>query len=198
MRKINEQEPVGIPELNTNTVTSVQPTPAELQISALGSYIQETKRTYPILPFILALFLSKSHQRKAKATNTALGWHLWSNFYQSFIMDMFLRSRQPKAVRLTTLLLSIYLLLGNISDSCWRLLQRLKLVTSKEYVEEYIKSHKKTVQSENSFLMYVFDNCDWNQHVTNVRSEHRSKMMHIVSRYDAKCLYCIISLITGL
>ncbi len=183
MSRINKQEEIGIPKVNTHSIISVYPKPGEMRLNALGEYVQETKRTYPVLAVVLALFLSDSHQRKVKAHNTQSGWHLWSNLYQSFIIDVFMRSRQSKAVRPTTMLLSTYMLLGNIPDSCWRLLQRLKLVASKNVVEEYIKSNKKIVQSQDNLLMYVFDNCDWNKHVTNVRSEHRSKMMHIVSRY---------------
>ena len=98
-------------------------------------------------------------------------------------MDMFLRSRQPKAVLHTTVLLSVFLLLTGISESGWRLLQRLKLVATKETIAAYIRQYRKSLELNNSFLVFGFDNCDFKKHVTNVRSDHRTEMLHIVTRY---------------
>ena len=108
----------------------------------------------------MSLFLSASHKTKQNERNTNEKWKTWSLFYQSWIADTFLKSRAPKSIRRTTLLISAYLLLGNVSEPCWRLLQRLKIVVSKQVVEDWTKSNNKAIVSNDSMLIYVFDNCD--------------------------------------
>ena len=158
--------------------------PDTLSLKYFAHYLATTILKYPIVGIILNLFISNSHRRKEKAKDTNPKWHMWSDFYQSWIADMFLRSRAPKSIRRSTLLISTYLLLGNVSQPCWRLLQRLKIVVSKEVVEKWIKSIKKQLRSTHSFLFHVVDNCDMKLHVSRVRSTHRTEMKHLISRYN--------------
>ncbi len=71
----------------------------------------------------------------------------------------------------------------NISEPCWRLLQRLKIVVSKESVEKWMKMYKKQVENEDSVLFYVFDNCNFHLHVSKVRSDHRSSYLNIINHF---------------
>lgn len=110
---------------------------------------------FPILLMILNLFVSPTHQRKAKSKHKHWKWKAWSDLYQSWIIDVFLRGRAPKMVLKTTLLFSAYLLLGNINDTCWKFLQRFRLVCTKETVESWIGQFSKQLKSDNSVLFYV-------------------------------------------
>ena len=168
--------------------------PSSLRLSTFASYLAGVVTNFPIIGLILNLFISDSHIRKSKAAKTNKKWLMWSYFYQSWLADIFLRSRAPKSIRRTTLLVSAYLLLGNVSHSCWRLLQHLKVVASKEVVEKWIKSFKKNLHSNNSFLFHVVDNCDIKLHVTKVRTTHRTQMMHLVSRYDFMLTFFFLKL----
>lgn len=116
---------------------------------------------YTVIKTLLAGYTTQNSQRKYNAKNTNPKWRTWFNFYQCWIADSFLRAKSPKAIRQTTLLVSGYMLLGNVSEPCWRVLQRLKIVVSKEVVEKWIKQHPKDVSSTDSFLIYTFDNCDF-------------------------------------
>lgn len=153
-----------------------------LRMDSFKSYLSSWIIKIPLLGYILGLFLSTSHKRKLKATNSPPHWKKWSYFYQSFIVEVFLRAHSPKTVHRTTLLLSAYMLLGNMSNSCWNLLQKMKILVSKKYLEQWITSHVKKLKSRDSFLIYVFDNCDIKLHVTHVRREHRTKMLHLLTR----------------
>ena len=94
-----------------------------LSLYHFAQYLTDIILQFPIIGMIINLFISDSHKRKERAHDTNPKWLLWSSFYQSWIADVFLRSRSPKSVRRTTLLVSAFLLLGNVSQPCWRLLQ---------------------------------------------------------------------------
>ena len=157
--------------------------PTHIQLANQAQYLTELLSRFPIIRTILSLFLSKSHKRKARARSTHPKWRAWSNFYKSWLADVFLRSRSPKSVRRSTLLVSCYLLLGNVSQPSWRLLQRLKLVVSKEVVERWVKRCKKVLVSKRSLLMHVIDNCDVKNHKTFVRSDNRTEMINLLNRF---------------
>lgn len=157
--------------------------PDDLRVSNFKEYISGLLENIPILGYILHLFLSISHKKKARAKATPPHWKLWSYFFQAYILEVFLRARSPKTVHRTTLLLSAYMLLGNVSENCWKLLQRLKILVGKKYLEDWIIKQVKYLRSRCTMLVYVFDNCDILLHVTNVRREHRSKMLHLLTRY---------------
>ena len=133
---------------------------------------------------IINFLLSVSHKRKLRASATHQKWINWSYFYQSWLVDVFFRTRSPKSVHRTTLLLSAYLLLGTVPISCWKLLQRLKLITTKETIEHWVRSNKKELSpSKSSFLIHVFDNCEIWLYKRAIRSGNHTEIMHIISRY---------------
>lgn len=156
--------------------------PEQLRIAYMKEYLLRCIQQVPILAVLLAMFLSQAHQRKVKSGSTKPQWLTWASFYQSFLVDVFMRARQAKAVRLTTMLISVFLLMTGISESGWRLLQRLRIVAAKESVEAFVRGNSSNTINKDSFLMYVFDNCDFKRHVTNVRTSHRTEMMHVVTR----------------
>ena len=78
-------------------------------------------------------------------------------------------------------MISVYFLLTNMPKPIWRLLERLRIVVSKQVVESWVKSHVKKIKSDESFLIVSFDNCSWNLHVTHTRSDNRSMFMHIIT-----------------
>lgn len=156
--------------------------PAQLRVAYMKEYLLRCIQQVPILAVLLAIFLSQTHQRKVKSSSTKPQWLSWASFYQAFLVDVFMRARQAKAVRLTTMLISVFLLLTGISESGWRLLQRLRIVAAKESVEAFVRGSSTNTIENDTFLMYVFDNCDFKRHVTNVRTSHRTEMMHVVTR----------------
>jgi hypothetical protein len=157
--------------------------PSELRMNMFQTYVEKIKKLAPFLTVLINLFVSTSAKRKAQATDTNPKWKIWAFFFQAWLLDMFCRSRMPKQVRRTTLLVSAYMLLCNISDPAWRFLQRLRIVISKEAVEKWIQAHKKKVRSETSVLFYVFDNCNFWLNVTKVRSDHRTSYLNIINHF---------------
>ena len=143
--------------------------------------IQVTSK-FPVLAFLLALFLSSSHKQKERATSTSSQWKTCTVFYKCFLLDTFLRARQAKAIRPTTVIVTVLMLMFNINESCWRLLQRLRIVCSKKTIENYVRSSQKKITGADNLLIYTYDNCDFKKHVTNVWSTHRTSMIHVISR----------------
>lgn len=88
---------------------------------------------------------------------------------------MFMHAWDPKQIRRTTLFLSCYMTLCNISTPCWNLLQRLKILCSKEKVEEWINKQTKKVKSADLVLFFIMDNCNFYLHVTKRTSMHASR-----------------------
>jgi hypothetical protein len=170
-------------EFDWSNVESEYCAPEELEIPAFKKYLNILLHNFPILNIILFYFTSSSHKRKYNASNTALQWIQWSDWYRSFICDMFLRSRSPKSVRKSNLMLSIYFLLTNLSEPSWRLLERLRIIVAKKTVENWVRRQQKKIESDSSFLIFSFDNCDFKNHVTHTQSGHRSSMIHIISQY---------------
>jgi hypothetical protein len=164
-KKVGEMEN---PEFDFTTVHSDYCEAEELEIGAFPSYFNKLMETFPILSLIMHLATSLTHTRKLKASSTSFQWISWSFLYRSFLADMFIRARAPKTIRRTTLLLSIYFLLTNLSESSWRLLQRLRIVVSKAAVEKWVEMHSKFDISEELMLILSFDNCDFFKHVAHV------------------------------
>ena len=157
--------------------------PADLKITTFKDYVLDLLSDIPFLGWILDRFLSGKHKTKLKAKKTHTKWKNWSYFYQAWILDTFLRSRSPKIVRKTTLLLSSYMVLCNISEPCWRLLQRLKIVVSKDTVERWITKYNKELEHNDSLLFMVFDNCNFSLNVTKRRSDHKSEFLNIINQF---------------
>jgi hypothetical protein len=170
-------------EQGLHTLPSDNPAPEDIRIKSFPRYVSGLVQCFPVIAMILALFISKSHKRKEKAHNTKTKWLTWAGLYRAFIVDVFIRACAAKTVCRTNLLLGTYMLLGGVSEPCWRLFQRVRILPSKLFVENWIKSHTKTLLSHNSFLFYVLDNCDISQHVTHVRRGRRTTMLHLINRY---------------
>ena len=169
-------------EFDYNNAESEYTHPDQLKIAEFGKYVDDLTNTHPILTLVLNLFTSNSHKRKYNSNNVHPKWKLWSDFYRAFICDLFLKTRKPKIIRRTQLLLSVHFLLSNMPDSCWKLLQRLKVVVSKEVVEKWVGLYEKSIKFENSILVLVFDNCDFKKRVTHVRNDFRTTMLHIITQ----------------
>lgn len=157
--------------------------PKLLRMSSMNEYIQQMNEKFPLTNQVLELWTTPSHKRKYSSNNVTSNWKLWSDFYRSFICDSFLKSRNPKSVRRTQILIGIHLLLANVPESTWRLLERLRIVTSKEVIEKWVKLNSEITVSDSCALFFSFDNCDFKKHVTHVRKEHRTLMLHIITQY---------------
>jgi hypothetical protein len=129
--------------------------PELLEIPAYSTYFTLLLQKFPILQIILQFFTSKSHIRKLNASATHFSWIHWSNFYRSFIADTFLRAKAPKTIQKSNWTLSAYFLLANMSGPCWKVLQRLKIVVSKEKFKQWVLQHEKKIEFENSVLIYI-------------------------------------------
>lgn len=157
--------------------------PSALQISNLPSYLTQLMRHHKYLNTLLSTFLSKSHTKKFSASKTNSKWIQWSYLYKSFIIDTFLRSKNPKSIRRTNLILGSYFLLTNIGNPSWKLLQRLRIIPTIESVKNWLSLQPKEVPPSSSTLLYCIDNCEYFTHVTHRRSEHESQMKHIINNY---------------
>ena len=140
-------------------------------------------RSNPFVGHHTWLVYYPTHERNEKAAKKHIKWKLWSSLYKSFIIDMFLRAQAPKTIRRSNLLISAYLLLGNINKSCWKLLQRLRIVVSKDTVKKWIAMHTKELKSPASILFYVFDNCNFHLHVTRVYTTHGSSFLNLITHF---------------
>ena len=180
--------------LNAETVAVIvnDPSPDELIVSNLDKYTKSLLEHLLLLVSAFSLMLSASFRRKERASATHSKWISWAFLYKAFLADVVLRARLPKTVGRTNLLLGAFMILGSLSEPCWRLLQRLRILPSKQYVETWLKSYSKNLRSETSFLIYVFDNCDLKKHVTHVRTEHRTEMIHLINRYIYINSYTVI------
>jgi hypothetical protein len=176
-------ENLGTDEINFADVDSDYCHPSELQIPAFENYLLTLTANFPFLSILLALYLSSSHKRKLNSSSTKQQWIHWSFFYRSFICDMLLKSRAPKAVRRTHLLLSTYFLLTNLSESSWRLLQRLKIIVSKAVVEKWVMKFGDVKISEKFVLILSLDNCDFFKHKSHITSLNRSNYIHIITSF---------------
>lgn len=148
-----------------------------------AGYLKKIITLVPFYGLLLDLFTSTSHQRNDADKRKHEKWKTWSAFYKCWIIDVFARARAPKSVRRTILFISIYLLLGNISQPCWNLLKRLRLVMSKEVLERWVLRWDKSVQSSTSVLFFVFDNCNFHLHATRVRTDNRSRYLNIIVQF---------------
>ena len=157
--------------------------PEELKLSGFKSYLLAVFIAILLLQTILQWILPASHHRKYKAAATNSNWRLWADFYHSWLVDTFMRARAPKSIKRTTLLLSAYFLLTNLSEPCWRLLMRLRILVSKEVVENWVRSFKKIISASDTMLVLVFDNCDFHLHVTHTCSNHRSSYIHLINSF---------------
>ena len=153
----------------------------DLHLPKFADYLEDLRAKYPILVPVLELFTSQSHNRKLKAHNTLTEWKIWSGFYRSYLADTFFRSRYPKSVMRTNLALGLYFTLVKIPDPAWRILERLRIVTSRETIENYVNSHPHIDISQLMCLIVSFNNCDFWKKVTHMRTCNQSEMVHVIN-----------------
>jgi hypothetical protein len=163
-------------------VESDSPEPADLQVDSYDKYLVALTTKYPILSKISKLFLSNYHLKKLSSYSTPQEWVHVSSFYQSFLLDVFLRSRNSKAVMRTNLSIGLYLEQNGISEGGWRLLERLRVLPSRKYVLDYIDRQPPKPVPEHNVVLCSIDNCDIFQHMTQLQSEHRSTYLHFVNK----------------
>lgn len=177
--------------LDVTQVVIKDPNPQELCTANFEKYVEEITVEHKLLQVVLDLFTSGSHARKEHAHDTNPKWMRCSNMYKAYIMDAFIRARSAKTVGWTNLFLGVYMAFGNLSASCWQLLQRFCILPSREYVESWINSYQKNIQSHQSFLCYVFDNLSFKLHVTHVHTGNTTKMKHLLNRYVKQHNYAL-------
>ena len=149
----------------------------------MPEYLVSICKKWGFLRFILNFFLSVSLKHKTNAYETSSDWNLWSFFYCSFICDMFLKSKSPKSVRYTSLLLRIYFLLLNVSEMVWLVLQHLRIVCSKNYVHKWIQSRPSHDFGDQSVLLFSFNNCNFFSHVTHVQTDKKLELIDVVTKF---------------
>jgi hypothetical protein len=110
-------------------------------------------------------------------------WLHWAFFYKIFICEMLLRTKQAKAVLRLPILIALIFLYSKVPEPVWRLLQKLRIVCSRKTLEDWVKNQPPLKISDENVILFSFDNLDFHKHVTNVRSNHKSKMLHICTRF---------------
>lgn len=170
-------------------LSSDQPTLEELSIDHFDEYLDELLEKYLPLQNLLQIYTTNGCKRKESASTTTDQWRTWSIFYDSFIADTFLRSKNPKSVLRTNIALGVYFLQVNIPQSAWRLLERLRIICSCEFAENFVKSQPERLIANNRCIVYSLDNCDFYRHITHVRKSHRSDYLHIITQFAAEIVH---------
>ena len=158
----------------------------DLKVDNFQSYLALLVQKYPILLFILKIVLSTTHWRKTSQKSTGAAWLTWASFYKCFISEMLIRAKSAKLTTRTPLLLGLYFYLTKVPKPAWRLLQRLRIVCSMSKIENWIKEQPIPTCDEEDLLFFSFDNCDFFQHKTSIRTANRSKMLHTTTQFYFK------------
>lgn len=180
----NAQKQIG-ESFHGGTVTGEEFAASDLIVTNFDTYHNSLLQKYPVLESIAANTLSITHHRKAKAADTSLQWHQWAALYKTFILEVILRSKNAKATFRTPILLGLLCIYGNVSDSVWHVLRMLRIVCSRSTIEKWIRSQPITTVSSDNVTLLSFDNCDFYRHVTNVRTDNRSTMIHTCTMFIA-------------
>jgi hypothetical protein len=99
---------------------------------------------------------------------------------------MFLSARAPKSIRKSNLTLSAFFLVMNLPDPAWKLLQRLKIIVSKETIKQWVLLCRKKIEFDDFVLFYSLDNCDIHKHITHTCSGNKLTYIHLISHYVIK------------
>ena len=157
-----------VQKFNGAAVCSEEFCAADLSMENFEGYYSQLLKKYPILGFIVRLLLSVTHWHKASAKSTSLQWKTWSFLYKTFILEVVLRLKNAKATFQTPILLALVCTYGNVPDTVWELLRRLRLVCLHKKIEDWIRSQKGNEVPADNVVLFSFDNCDFYQHITNV------------------------------
>lgn len=156
--------------------------PSELKIENFAEYFENLVRKYSPLREIMNFCLSGYFTAKERKKGTFSQWKDWSGLYKAFLADTFLRSKSGKSVLRTNLLLGVMIYQSKCPESVWRILQRLKIIPSRDTIEKYLASQPKIDVSHANFVIFQYDNCDIYRHKTQRHEGNESDMLHLVSR----------------
>ena len=67
------------------------------------------------------------------------------------------------------------------SIGAWRILERLRIVTSRETIENYVNSHPHINISQLMCLIVSFNNCDFWKKVTHMQTCNQNEMVHVIN-----------------
>ena len=155
---------------------------SELQVDNFDAYYNSMLEKYPVAARVMEAFFSKHFINKQHNSSTSDKWQQSASLYQSFMLDMFLKSKSSKSVLRTNLLLGVVLLHAEVPNIVWQILQRLRVLPARDTVEKYLKNvpiHQPPLQN---FKYCSLDNCEIFIHTNSPTSFNKSNMLHLVSR----------------
>ena len=153
------------------------------------NYYEELQQKYPQLERVLQPWFSDHFRKKEKQLGVNSQWMHAQGFYKVLVADMYLKSKNSKAVLRTNLILGVALYNSKIPESAWKLLTRLRLVPTVAVVENYLHLRLKYQLSANAFPFILYDNLLFLKYVTQTSANHKSEMMHMVTRFFTKVLH---------
>ena len=171
-----------IPEVNVGVVESEYCPVDELLVENFENYTEEMLDKYPEAEQVMGNFFSRTFRRKQASSSTLTEWQQSASIYVAFILDMFLKSKNSKAVLRTGLLIGVYLFNNNVTSAVWKLLQRLRVVPSRDVVERYLKAIPLPTLEPANFKFFSIDNCDILLKTNSVFADTHNNMLHLVSR----------------
>ena len=98
---------------------------------------------------------------------------------------MLLRAKNGKLILRTTILISLILLYTKASKPLWTLLSKMRVVCSPSKLTRWIQEQPDKKINNRKVMFFSFDNCDFFRHVTNVRTTHKSTMIHTCTQIVA-------------
>lgn len=131
--------------------------------------------------------------RKSCAADTSAEWLQCNSMHEAFLVDSILKSKDKLANFRTQMLIGVQMWQSNVCEPVWRLLQRFRVVPCREKVANWLSEQPKQQLMQHSVKIFSFDNCDMKKHVTHVRSDHRTEMIHLIAGYvvDTKEEECV-------
>ena len=149
-------------------VSSSPPTPDELLPTAFLKYVDEVQEQYPQIKTIFQQYFSSHSRRKERSGSTDERWLISHALYKSFLADSFLKSKDKYVNLRTHYFIGLALWHANVSEPVWRLLQKFRVVPSREVITQWVKSQPLPQLPSNTVKVFSFDNCDMKRHVTHV------------------------------
>ena len=138
---------------------------------------------YPTANTALSYFCTPCFRRKENCKSVPEEKANSSLLYKCFLLDTYLRSKNSKAVMRTQYVFGLYFTQMKILDAVWRLLQRLRILPTRETITKWLADRPVHDIDIDNMVIYSFDNCDFRKHVTHVRSEQRSEYVKVVTRF---------------
>jgi hypothetical protein len=156
--------------------------PHDLSFEKFGNYCEELLEKQPDLGGIIQPMFSTQFKQSYNSAEKDSQWFAGASFYKAFLLDVIIRTKNPKAVMRTNLALGIALYRSKVPEYAWRLLQKLKILPCIQYVEKYLELLPQAAFSDDKFLFFHYDNFSMYDHVRKKLSTHKSEFRHFVSR----------------